>query len=129
MEQAQWEKKRQVADKVLFERPGLKVLDIGSGWGGLGLYLAQAGNCEVTGVTLSTEQHKVSQERAKKASLEDRVRFHLRDYREDDNRYDRIVSVGLFEHVGKKNYPEFFRKVRWEERRVGKAWVSTCSHR
>src|SRR3546814_12662570 len=79
---------------LLRSRPGLKLLDVGSGWGGLGLYRAQAGNCEVTGVTLSTEQHKVSQERAKKASLEDRVRFHLRDYREDDNRYDRIVSVG-----------------------------------
>jgi cyclopropane-fatty-acyl-phospholipid synthase len=66
----------------------------------------------VTGVTLSTEQHKVSQERAKKAGLDDRVQFHLRDYREDDNTYDRIVSVGMFEHVGKKNYREFFDKVK-----------------
>ncbi|HEY9549014.1 MAG TPA: cyclopropane-fatty-acyl-phospholipid synthase family protein [Kiloniellaceae bacterium] len=111
LEQAQADKKRHLAAKLLFDRPGLKLLDIGSGWGGLGLYLAQAGNCEVTGVTLSTEQHKVSQERAKLAGCDDRVQFHLRDYREDSNKYDRIVSVGMFEHVGKKNYPEFFRKV------------------
>ena len=111
LEQAQADKKRHLAAKLLFDRPGLKLLDIGSGWGGLGLYLAKAGGCEVTGVTLSTEQHKVSQERAKKAGLDDRVRFHLRDYREDSNKYDRIVSVGMFEHVGKKNYPEFFQKV------------------
>jgi cyclopropane-fatty-acyl-phospholipid synthase len=112
LEQAQNDKKMHLAAKLLFDRPGMKLLDIGSGWGGLGLYLARAGNCEVTGVTLSTEQHKVSQERAKKAGLDDRVRFHLRDYREDSNRYDRIVSVGMFEHVGKKNYREFFEKVK-----------------
>lgn len=111
LEQAQADKKLHLAAKLLFNKPDLKLLDIGSGWGGLGLYLAQAGDCEVTGVTLSTEQHKVSQERAKKASLDDRVQFHLRDYREDANKYDRIVSVGMFEHVGKRNYPEFFRKI------------------
>jgi len=96
LEQAQSDKKRHLAAKLLFDRPNMKLLDIGSGWGGLGLYLAQAGDCEVTGVTLSTEQHKVSQERAKKAGMEDRVQFHLRDYREDSNKYDRIVSVGIF---------------------------------
>lgn len=112
LEQAQADKKRHLAAKLLFDRPDMKLLDIGSGWGGLGLYLAQAGNCEVTGVTLSTEQHKVSQERAKKAGMEDRVQFHLRDYREDTNKYDRIVSVGMFEHVGKKNYREYFDKVK-----------------
>ena len=111
LEQAQADKKLHLAAKLYLNRPGLKLLDIGSGWGGLGLYLARAGGCEVTGVTLSTEQHKLSQERARQAGLEDRVRFHLRDYREDANRYDRIVSVGMFEHVGKKNYHEFFRKV------------------
>ncbi len=111
LEQAQSDKKLHLAAKLYLNRPGLKLLDIGSGWGGLGLYLAHAGGCEVTGVTLSTEQHKLSQERAREAGLEDRVRFHLRDYREDANRYDRIVSVGMFEHVGKKNYHEFFRKV------------------
>jgi cyclopropane-fatty-acyl-phospholipid synthase len=111
LEQAQADKKKHLAAKLLFDRPGLRLLDVGSGWGGLGLYLAQAGDCEVTGVTLSTEQHKLSQERARKAGIDDRVRFHLRDYREDSNKYDRIVSVGMFEHVGKKNYPEFFRKI------------------
>lgn len=111
LEQAQADKKLHLAAKLYLNRPGLKLLDIGSGWGGLGLYLARAGGCEVTGVTLSTEQHKLSQERAREAGLDDRVQFHLRDYREDANRYDRIVSVGMFEHVGKKNYHEFFRKV------------------
>jgi len=112
LEQAQTDKKLHLAAKLLFDRPGLKLLDIGSGWGGLGLYLARAGDCDVTGVTLSTEQHKVSQERAEKAGLDERVQFHLRDYREDTNKYDRIVSVGMFEHVGKKNYREFFDKVK-----------------
>lgn len=112
LEQAQADKKLHLAAKLLFDRPGMKLLDIGSGWGGLGLYLARAGDCEVTGVTLSTEQHKVSQERARKAGLDDRVQFHLRDYREDKNKYDRIVSVGMFEHVGKKNYREYFEKVK-----------------
>ncbi|WP_299620913.1 cyclopropane-fatty-acyl-phospholipid synthase family protein [Pelagibius sp.] len=111
LEQAQADKKLHLAAKLYLNRPGLKVLDIGSGWGGLGLYLARTGDCEVTGVTLSTEQHKVSRERARKAGLADHVGFHLRDYREDEQRYDRIVSVGMFEHVGKKNYREFFQKV------------------
>ncbi|WP_299626866.1 cyclopropane-fatty-acyl-phospholipid synthase family protein [Pelagibius sp.] len=111
LEQAQADKKLHLAAKLYLNRPGLKLLDIGSGWGGLGLYMARAGDCNVTGVTLSTEQHKVSQARAKKAGLDDRVKFHLRDYREDEDRYDRIVSVGMFEHVGKKNYREFFQKV------------------
>jgi cyclopropane-fatty-acyl-phospholipid synthase len=88
------------------------VLDIGSGWGGMGLYLAEHTGCEVDGVTLSVEQHKLSQEKAQRTGLDRRVRFHLRDYREETAEYDRIVSVGMFEHVGKKNYDEFFAKVR-----------------
>lgn len=111
LEQAQADKKMHLAAKLYLNRPGLKLLDIGSGWGGLGLYLARAGECDVTGVTLSTEQHKVSQARAQVAGLGDQVRFHLRDYREDQKRYDRIVSVGMFEHVGKRNYREFFEKI------------------
>jgi len=111
LEQAQADKKLHLAAKLYFNRPGMKLLDIGSGWGGLGLYLARAGDCDVTGVTLSTEQHRVSQERAKEAGLDERVKFHLRDYREDNDRYDRIVSVGMFEHVGKQNYKEFFEKI------------------
>lgn len=112
LETAQENKKCHLASKLYLERPNLKVLDIGSGWGGLGLYLAQIADCDVTGVTLSQEQHALSEERAKEAKLEDRCRFYLRDYREDDGHYDRIVSVGMFEHVGKKNYDEFFFKIR-----------------
>jgi len=111
LEVAQDSKKRHLAAKMLLE-PGQKVLDIGSGWGGLALYLAQVAQVDVTGVTLSEEQHKRSNKRAKDMKLDRRVRFHLRDYREDDGRYDRIVSVGMFEHVGAKHYGEFFAKVR-----------------
>jgi cyclopropane-fatty-acyl-phospholipid synthase len=111
LEEAQDNKKRHLAAKLLLE-PGQKLLDIGSGWGGLALYLARVANVDVTGVTLSVEQHKVANERARAAGLADRVRFHLRDYREDKGRYDRIVSVGMFEHVGVQHYREFFGQVR-----------------
>ena len=94
-------------------RPRLKVLDIGSGWGGMGLYLAQETGVDVTGVTLSVEQHKVSEAaRGRAPAWRDRVRFHLRDYRQEPGRYDRIVSVGMFEHVGAAHYREFFRKLK-----------------
>jgi cyclopropane-fatty-acyl-phospholipid synthase len=112
LETAQENKKRHIAAKLLLDRPGIKVLDIGSGWGGLGLYLAAHSRADVTGVTLSTEQHKLSSARAVSAGLADRARFLLRDYREETGRYDRVVSVGMFEHVGKKNYAEFFAKLR-----------------
>ena len=111
LESAQANKKRHLAAKLLL-RPGQKVLDIGSGWGGLGIYLAQTERVDVTGVTLSVEQHKVSNDRAAKSGIGDRVRFLLRDYREDCGHYDRIVSVGMFEHVGSRHYDEFFGKVR-----------------
>jgi cyclopropane-fatty-acyl-phospholipid synthase len=111
LEVAQDSKKRHLAAKLLLA-PGQKVLDIGSGWGGLGLYLAQVAQVDVTGVTLSEEQHKRSNARAKEMKLDRRVRFHLRDYREDAGCYDRIVSVGMFEHVGAKHYGEYFDKVR-----------------
>lgn len=111
LEQAQQNKKRHIAAKLLL-KPGCKVLDIGSGWGGLALYLARVADAEVTGVTLSEEQHKASTERAAAEGLSERVRFYLRDYREQRGRYDRIVSVGMFEHVGVKHFPEFFRKIR-----------------
>jgi len=93
-------------------QPGQRVLDIGSGWGGLALYLAQVAQVDVTGVTLSQEQHTRSNQRAKTMKLDQRVRFHLRDYREDEGHYDRIVSVGMFEHVGARHYREYFDKVR-----------------
>src|ERR1043165_281848 len=110
LDTAQENKKRHIGAKLLL-RPGQKVLDIGCGWGGLALYLAESCDVEVTGLTLSEEQLKVAQRRAAAAGLADRVRFHLRDYREEEGRYDRIVSVGMFEHVGVVQYPTFFRKV------------------
>jgi cyclopropane-fatty-acyl-phospholipid synthase len=108
---AQLAKKRHIAAKLLV-RPGDRVLDIGSGWGGLALYLARECGAEVTGLTLSTEQHKVATRRAAQAGLSDRVRFYLRDYREDTGEYDRIVSVGMFEHVGINHYGQFFAKIQ-----------------
>jgi cyclopropane-fatty-acyl-phospholipid synthase len=111
LEVAQDNKKRHIASKLLLN-PGCRVLDIGSGWGGLGIYLAQAGAAEVNGVTLSTEQHARSNSRAADAGLDGKVKFHLRDYREETGTYDRIVSVGMFEHVGVRHYPEFFAKMR-----------------
>ena len=110
LEIAQENKKRHIASKLLL-RPGDKVLDIGSGWGGLALFLAENTGADVTGITLSTEQQKVSSERARSADLADRVRFYLRDYREDTGRYDRIVSVGMFEHVGARHFREYFSKL------------------
>ena len=111
IDQAQQNKKRHIAAKLLLDRPGLEVLDIGSGWGGLGMYLAQEAGANVTGVTLSQEQVKQSRRRAKAAGLDEQVQFQLQDYRNLTGRYDRIVSVGMFEHVGTRHYHEFFRKV------------------
>ena len=104
--------KRHIAAKLLLDKPSLKVLDIGSGWGGMALYLAQTTGADVTGVTLSTEQHKVSQRRAADAGLADQVRFRLQDYRDEQETYDRIVSVGMFEHVGAVHFAEYFRKTK-----------------
>ncbi len=110
LEEAQRNKLRLIAAKLDL-KPGLKILDIGSGWGGLALYLASLGDSDVTGVTLSEEQHALANARAQQAGLSDRVRFHLCDYREVTGRFDRIVSVGRFEHVGVQHFPEFFAKV------------------
>ena len=110
--QAQLNKKRHIAAKLLLDRPGLKILDIGCGWGGMGLYLAGQNGAIVDGITLSQEQHKIANQRARQAGLADRARFHLRDYRRQQGRYDRIVSVGMFEHVGRAHYRAFFRKAR-----------------
>jgi cyclopropane-fatty-acyl-phospholipid synthase len=87
-----------------------RVLDIGCGWGGLGLYLAEFAGANVTGVTLSQEQHAVANERAAERGLADHARFKLTDYRDIDDSFDRIVSVGMFEHVGVNHYDAFFRK-------------------
>ena len=111
LEDAQLAKKRHLAAKLMI-KPGMKVLDIGSGWGGLGLYLAETCGAEVTGVTLSEEQHKLSNERAEQRGIADRVKFHLKDYRHLDQRFDRIVSVCMFEHVGVGHFAEYFGKIR-----------------
>jgi cyclopropane-fatty-acyl-phospholipid synthase len=110
LEQAQRNKLRLLAAKLCL-RPGMKVLDIGCGWGDLALYLAQLEDVEVLGVTLSKEQQALATQRAKDAGLDGRVRFELRDYRDVDGTFDRIVSVGMFEHVGVHHYDEFFKKV------------------
>jgi cyclopropane-fatty-acyl-phospholipid synthase len=109
LEQAQAAKKRHIAAKLKM-KPGLSVLDIGSGWGGLGLYLARTFESEVLGVTLSTEQHAVSSERVQAEGLDNHVHFEIRDYRDLSERFDRIVSVGMFEHVGINHYRTFFDK-------------------
>jgi cyclopropane-fatty-acyl-phospholipid synthase len=112
LDQAQAAKKRHVAAKLLLSRPGLRVLDVGSGWGGLALTLARDFGAHVTGITLSGEQLEAARARAAAAGLSDRVRFELRDYRAIDGVYDRIVSVGMFEHVGLNHYRSFFAAVR-----------------
>ena len=111
LERAQEQKKRHLAAKLLLQ-PGQRVLDIGSGWGGLALYLAEVANVDVTGLTLSTEQHTYAEHRASDTGASDHVRFLLKDYRHEQDRYDRIVSVGMFEHVGVGHYRKYFEKVR-----------------
>ncbi|MDE1996086.1 MAG: class I SAM-dependent methyltransferase, partial [Rhizobiaceae bacterium] len=112
LDEAQVAKKRHIAAKLLVE-PGQRVLEIGSGWGGMGMYLAEANpGLDFTGITLSEEQLKVSRNRAAKRGLSDRVRFELQDYRYmTGKKFDRIVSVGMFEHVGIGDYNKFFKKV------------------
>jgi cyclopropane-fatty-acyl-phospholipid synthase len=109
LEQAQEDKKAHIAAKLALS-PGQKVLDIGCGWGGMALYLHQHAGVDVLGITLSEEQLEVARKRAAEAGVSDHVRFELRDYRDLTGSFDRIVSVGMFEHVGVPNYREFFRK-------------------
>lgn len=111
IDQAQAQKRRHIAAKLLL-KPGKTVLDIGSGWGGLALYLAEQAGARVTGITLSQEQLATARGRADQAGLGDRVDFALRDYREQDGTFDRIVSVGMFEHVGVNHYDAFFSMIR-----------------
>ncbi|WP_245287026.1 cyclopropane-fatty-acyl-phospholipid synthase family protein [Bradyrhizobium sp. Tv2a-2] len=111
LEAAQVNKVRHIMAKLLLERPGMKVLDIGSGWGGLALYIARHAGADVTGITLSTEQLTMSRDRAKQAELATRVHFELRDYRHETGRYDRVVTVGMLEHVGRRNYVRYFDKI------------------
>jgi cyclopropane-fatty-acyl-phospholipid synthase len=111
LEQAQLDKKAHIAAKLALE-PGQRVLDIGCGWGGMALFLHKVANVDVLGVTLSEHQLKIARQRAAEAGVSDHVKFELKDYRLLDEKFDRIVSVGMFEHVGIKHYDEFFAKCR-----------------
>jgi cyclopropane-fatty-acyl-phospholipid synthase len=112
IDEAQVAKKRHIAAKLLLNRPGLSVLDVGCGWGGLGITLAKDYGARVTGITLSKEQLVEAQARVRAEGLEDRVSFELMDYRALRRRFDRIVSVGMFEHVGVGHYRQFFDMVK-----------------
>jgi cyclopropane-fatty-acyl-phospholipid synthase len=107
LETAQAAKKRHLAAKLSIEK-GHRVLDIGSGWGGLALYLAEDTGANVTGLTLSQSQFRVANQRSRN---NENVQFHLRDYREENGRFDRIVSVGMFEHVGVNNFQQYFNTI------------------
>jgi cyclopropane-fatty-acyl-phospholipid synthase len=112
LEEAQIGKKRHVAAKLYLNKPELRVLDIGCGWGGLALDLARDAKANVLGITLSEEQIGIARNRAEKEKLEENCRFELVDYRALGGKYDRIVSVGMFEHVGAPYYETFFAKAR-----------------
>lgn len=110
LEEAQLAKLDHITRKLLVKR-GQTVLDIGCGWGGLAMHIAETTGARVTGITLSTEQHAYATAKAKERGLDHLVSFHLRDYRDETGIYDRVVSVGMFEHVGVPNYGTFFRAV------------------
>ncbi|MDJ1006804.1 MAG: cyclopropane-fatty-acyl-phospholipid synthase family protein [Paracoccaceae bacterium] len=124
LEEAQAAKKAHIAAKLLIE-PDLSVLDIGCGWGGLGLTLARDYGARVVGVTLSREQLKIAQERAAVEGLDGRVDFRLMDYRHVPETFDRVVSVGMFEHVGQPHYREYFRQVNERLKPDGVALIHT----
>ena len=111
LEAAQIAKCEHIARKLQL-RPGARVLDIGCGWGGLSLHLARHHGAKVTGVTLSTAQHALATQHARDAGLEGQVEFRLQDYRNTQGQFDGIVSVGMFEHVGRPQYATFFERVR-----------------
>jgi cyclopropane-fatty-acyl-phospholipid synthase len=126
LEEAQAAKKAHIAAKLDLA-PGMRVLDIGSGWGGMALSLAAEHGAQVTGVTLSTEQLALARERAAKAGLAERVRFELKDYRDLNEPFDRVVSVGMLEHVGAPNLRAYFQTVRRLLADDGVALVHTIS--
>jgi cyclopropane-fatty-acyl-phospholipid synthase len=111
LERAQLDKLALVAAKLRLG-PDLRLLDIGCGWGGLGLYMHRHFGCEVLGVSLAPDQVRFANERAQAAGVSDRVRFELIDYRDVAGQFDRISSVGMFEHVGANHYDEYFAKTR-----------------
>jgi len=124
LETAQENKKSLIAKKLLLS-PEHKVLDIGSGWGGLSLFLARSFGAKVTGVTLSQEQFNISRARAANQRLDTDVQFLLQDYRDVTGQFDRIVSVGMFEHVGVPNYQEYFETISSRLKSDGVALVHT----
>ena len=114
--------------KKLCLKPGQKVLDIGSGWGSLGLYLAEQEDVQVTGLTLSNEQLGVAKEHAIQRGLDNQVEFRLEDYRNHQGEYDAVVSVGMFEHVGLRNFDGYFNKVGNLLSKDGIAMIHTIGH-
>ena len=122
LEQAQLAKKRRIAAKLDL-KDGMSVLDIGCGWGGMGLYLAQVANVQVTGIALAREQLRVANARAEEMGLSDRVRFEYQDYREVTDQYDRIVSVGMIEHVGAPQLDQYFAAVQGYLKSGGRALI------
>jgi cyclopropane-fatty-acyl-phospholipid synthase len=126
--EAQIAKMWHIAAKLALE-PGQRVFDIGCGWGGLGIFLAKHCDVEVVGVTLSKEQHELATRRARDAGVDKQVTFKLQDYRLETGTYDRIVSVGMFEHVGVKHYQEFFGAVERLMKPAGIALVHAIGRR
>ena len=124
LEQAQINKKQHIAKKLLL-KPGMTVLDIGCGWGGLSLSLAKHYDVNVLGITLSEEQKLIAEARAIREGLQDKVNFKILDYRTDCGTFDRIVSVGMFEHVGTRNYIEYFEAIRNKLKENGIALIHT----
>jgi cyclopropane-fatty-acyl-phospholipid synthase len=127
LEDAQAAKKRRLAAKLVLE-PGTRVLDIGCGWGGLALSLAEQARAQVTGITLSQEQLAVAQARAQARGLADAVAFRLEDYRDVEGSFDRVVSVGMFEHVGTPNYQAYFDSIARLLNDDGVALVHAIGH-
>ena len=127
LEQAQQNKASIIARKLLLE-PGMTVLDIGCGWGSLAFHLAQHHQVHVTGITLSAEQLRVGKNEAQQRNLEHLVDFQLADYREHSQVYDRVVSVGMLEHVGVENFREYFSRVRESLSDDGVALVHTIGN-
>jgi len=124
LEQAQVNKKQHIAKKLLLE-PGMSVLDIGCGWGGLSLTLAKDYDVNVLGITLSEEQKLIAEARAIREGIQDKVKFKILDYRSDFGTFDRIVSVGMFEHVGTSNYMDYFEAIRKKLNKNGIALIHT----
>ncbi len=124
LESAQLAKCNHIARKLLLE-PGQQILDIGCGWGSLALHLAETVGVSVVGLTLSSEQLRVARSEAARRGLADRVEFRLQDYREHHGQYDRIVSVGMFEHVGRRNFLRYFEQLKQQLRPRGVALLHT----